>query len=136
LGKQGKHNFSASQCWAIWTAYGMKCFWCKKALEFTECQIDQVIPKSVTKIVLTSIIKDHNLGADFSTNSYANWVAACKPCSKKRSGSPFRPGPSLPSWFESIRHKAQQVEAKVKRIDGEQLPDSLLRQLVQKLEQG
>lgn len=131
-----KSKFSSSQRWAIWTAYGMKCFWCKKTLDFTECEIDYVIPQSTSKIVLSSLTKDYQLGADFSTSGYANCVAACIPCTKRRAKGPFRTLPALPGWFDIIRQKIAMVEAKVNQIEGEQSIKSLLQALQEKLERG
>ena len=131
-----KSKFSDSQRWAIWTAYGMKCAWCKKLLDFTEVDIDFVIPRSVSKIVLNSILKDYELGQDFSMNSLSNWVPACFKCVKSRSKGAFRPVPGLPGLFKLIRNSEQMIEAKIKLIEQQQPVESMLKQLVQKLERG
>jgi hypothetical protein len=131
-----KSKFSDSQRWAIWTAYGMKCAWCKKMLDFTEVEIDCVIPKSVSKIVLNSILKDYELGQDFSMNSLSNWVPACFKCVKSRAKGAFRPVPTLPGLFKLIRNSEQMIDAKIKLIEQQQPIESMLKQLVEKLERG
>ena len=136
MGSKNKDRFSSSQVWAIWTAYGMKCFWCKKVLDFTECEVDHVIPKSTSKIVLNSLIKDNNLGADFALSSCANWVAACGPCSKKRAKGQLKLASDLPSWFNIIRNKIPLVEGKIRQIDGDQTLKLQLQELVAKVEKG
>lgn len=136
MGKNSKQNFSSSQCWAIWTVYGMKCFWCKKQLEFAECKIDHVIPKTVSKIVLSSIIKEYNLGSDFSASGYENWVPSCSPCLRARAKGAYRPTPALPGLFKLIRINLPKIEAKVDQIERNQSIEAQLREIVQKLESG
>jgi hypothetical protein len=138
VGVVAKHKgkFTSSQRWAIWTVYGMKCFWCKKALEFADCEVCRVIPESVSKIVLASLVKDYKLGADFSIDEYNNLVASCRSCNKSKSKGAFRPSPALPGWFEAIRKNAERVVVKIQRIDGDQATEASLRQLVEMLERG
>ncbi len=131
-----KRKFSDSQRWAIWTVYGMKCFWCKKALEFASCEIDNIIPKATTKIVLKSLAKEYDLGADFSLTGYGNWVPGCRPCIEERSKTAFRPTQVLPGLFKIIRINIPLVEAKVRQIECEQSREALLKQLVEKIEKG
>lgn len=131
-----KSRYSDSQRWAIWTAYGMKCAWCKKALDFTEAEIDSVIPKSVSKIVLNSIVKDYALGQDFSINSTGNWVSACAKCAKARAKGAFRPVPAMAGIFQMIRNSQQLIDGKLRLIEQQQPIEQMLKQLVEKLERG
>lgn len=131
-----KSRFTDSQRWAIWTAYAMKCVWCKKSLDFTEMQVDSVIPKTVSKIILSSMLKDYELAQDFSTNSLANWVSACFKCAKTRARGVFRPVPALPQLFKLIKNNEGLIEAKIRLIDQEPSIESMLKKLVEKLERG
>ncbi len=134
----GKRNnkVSAAQRWALWTVYGMKCFWCKKALEFVECKIDHVIPESTSKIVLARLVKDYQLNADFSLDGYDNLVPSRNTCSKSKSKAGSRPGAMMESWFESIQKNAERVLAKVHQIEADTSAESCLRQLVELLQRG
>lgn len=134
MGKGRKNQFSEAQRWAIWTAYGMKCFKCSKPLDFDKCEIARVIPDSVSKIVLGSLVKDYELGSDFTVNSMGNLLPACRPCSKGKANAMQGKSSSMESWFKLIRTKIPLVEGKIRSIDG--VSESLLKTLVEKLERG
>lgn len=114
----------------------MKCFWCKRGLNFEECEVDHVIPQSTSKIVLKSMVKDYQLGTDFSIDDYGNWVPSCNACVKLRAKGAYRQSSALPSWFEIVRSKMRIVEAKVHQIEGEQSLESALRTLVEMAERA
>lgn len=132
MGKR-KSRFSSSQRWAIWTIFGMKCFKCKRPVEFDQCEIGRVIPESISKIVISALAKEYALGSDFSVNDLNNLVPMCRTCSKARG---LQPSSVMASWFDLIRVKLPQVEAKVRLIDGDQSAETLLKLLVEKLESG
>jgi hypothetical protein len=131
-----KSQFSYSQRWAIWTGYGMKCFKCHKPVEFDHCQIARVVPESVSKIVLSSLVRDYGLAADFSVDDLANLAPVCRACNKGKANTVFRSSAIMQSWFEQIRVKVPQVEAKIRLIDGDHTAESLLKLLVEKVERG
>lgn len=114
----------------------MKCFRCRQLLEFDKCVICRLIPESTTKIVLKTLIKEYELGNEFSTDSIENLIPCCRPCSKDKAARTFRHSPSLKSWFEMIRSALPQIEAKIKLIDGEQSAEAALRLIAEKLERG
>jgi hypothetical protein len=133
MGKR-KSQVSSSQRWAIWTVYGMKCFKCRRPVEFDQCEIARVIPESVSKVVLASLAKDYDLGKDFSVNDSGNLLPFCRACNKGKANTSFRSSTVMQSWFELIRVKAPQVDAKIRLIDGDQTAESCLKLMVEKLE--
>ncbi len=40
-----KHKFTDEEHFAIWRAYGQKCFYCEQSLSFAEITIDHLIPE-------------------------------------------------------------------------------------------
>ena len=40
-----KHKFTDEEHFAIWRAYGQKCFYCEQPLAFAEITIDHLIPE-------------------------------------------------------------------------------------------
>lgn len=111
----------------------MKCFWCRNPLEFSSCRIDCVVPLTTSKIVLRGLVKDFDLGDDFSLSSYENYVAACEACASARAKAKFKPT-QIP--FKLIRANSPFIEEKVSRINAEPSAERLLRQLVERLERG
>lgn len=114
----------------------MKCFKCKRPVEFDRLYVSKVIPESVSKIVLSSLVKDYGLGSDFSASSAENLIPVCPACYKSKSGSLLPPSSSLKSWFEQIRVKLASVDARVNRIDGSKENSERLRLVIEKLEAG
>lgn len=114
----------------------MKCFWCRRALDFSDCLIDYVIPQATSKIVLKSMVKELLLGPEFSIHDYGNWVPACSSCIKRRAAGAHRQMAALPGFFDIVRNRRAAVEAKVRQLEGEQVLVSSLRALIEKSERG
>ncbi|MBX9687539.1 MAG: hypothetical protein K2X27_12605 [Candidatus Obscuribacterales bacterium] len=135
MGKQ-KNKISNSERWAIWTGHGMKCFWCKQGLDFSEFEIDRLIPKSTSRIVLKSLVKDYDLATDFSADCIGNLIPSCRPCAKRRANSSYRGDPAFTNLFKVMRERLPNIESKVHRIEADPALESKLRLLLEKLEQG
>ncbi len=136
MGKRKNSLLPLSLRWAIWTVYGMKCFKCRKAIDFEHCEITKLIPDSLSKIVLQSIVKEHELGSEFNVNENQNLLPACRSCHKQGKSPAAFKQLQLKSFFELIRSKLPQVEAKMRLIDGDSSKEGVLKELLEKAERG
>ena len=112
----------------------MKCFRCRKPISFDNCEIARLIPENVTKIVLSSIAKEYDLGSEFNLDGLQNLIPSCRNCKKDRAYKSFRHSAELKSWFEAVREKSEKIDAKIRLIDSEH--SEKLKIISEKLERG
>ena len=101
-----KYRFTTVQRFAIWRAYGKKCFYCEQPLTFTEVTIDHVIPEHILDDAeqLQVIKIQYGLDTDFSINEPIVITFSLNTDEVLRKGSPATAlptdYPSLCNWLE------------------------------------
>lgn len=65
---------------ALWEAWGQKCYWCSKPVEFSIAQIDHIIPKDVSELRLRELRRDYGLPHDFDLHDPQNLAPICPSC--------------------------------------------------------
>ena len=73
---------------ALWQAWGMKCYWCDVPTAYLEVEIDHIVPKGLTQGDLQRVLTDYGLPADFDLHDPKNLAPICDPCNGRgRKGS-------------------------------------------------
>lgn len=65
---------------ALWQAWGMKCYWCDVPKTFLEVEIDHIVPKGLSDTQLQQALKDYGLPAGFDLHDPRNLAPICDPC--------------------------------------------------------
>ena len=76
-----KHRFSYTERYALWKAYGGRCFYCEKPLEFQDMTIDHILPERLIEFPaeLKVLRKEYEIDENypgFQINDFTNWVPA------------------------------------------------------------
>lgn len=119
-----KHKFTDEEHFAIWRAYGQKCFYCEQPLAFAEITIDHLIPERLLDDTeqLQSIKSQYGLGTNFSINGYCNWVPAHLHCNQDKGTTIFQPSPIFLTYLVKAQRKGilarQEAERFAKNMKG------------------
>jgi len=114
-----KKRLSYAQRYALWRAYDMKCFYCDRPLDFQNLTIDHVIPESLDKEELLSLLNDYEIldnYPDFSVNDYTNWVPSDGNSCNIRKGSLIFPKTFTLFLLNRIQNNLPKVEAEFTRL--------------------
>jgi hypothetical protein len=81
-----KYQFTHFQRAALWEAHGKRCAYCRESLRFIDLTIDHILPEAVARnpSELASLTVEYGLFADFSVNSYLNWLPVCGSCNTRK----------------------------------------------------
>jgi hypothetical protein len=103
-----KHRFSQLEKVTVWRAYDGLCYWCNEPLELRHVTVDHVFPEKLldTPNELDAIKREYSLPADWSINSYANWVPAHASCNVKKGTMRVRSSPAFLLELEKIQKRA------------------------------
>lgn len=81
------YSFTESEKLAIYSADGEKCFYCSRPVDYSELQIDHVVPEKISAEELKGL--QDVLPADFAINSIPNWVTCHQGCNIRKSSFVF-----------------------------------------------
>jgi 5-methylcytosine-specific restriction endonuclease McrA len=65
---------------ALWQAWGMKCYWCDTPKSYLEVEIDHIVPKRLSKDDLKQALTNYGLPVDFDLQDPRNLAPICDPC--------------------------------------------------------
>lgn len=113
-----KYRFTIEQRFAIWRVYGEKCFYCEQPLEFTEVNIDHIIPENILDDPqqLEAIKIKYGLDTDFSINDYCNWVPAHQSCNRRKGTTLYSASPAFIMTLENAQRKGKQAKKEADRL--------------------
>lgn len=73
---------------ALWQAWGMKCYWCDVPKTYLEVEIDHIVPKGLKQTELRQALDGYGLPVDFDLHDPKNLAPICDPCNGRgRKGS-------------------------------------------------
>jgi HNH endonuclease len=101
-----KQKFTTAHRRAIWTAYAMRCFYCRERLRWDDLRIDHVVPESLSNDAdaLRAKLMELGLPESWDQQANANLVASCDRCNaRKRELTP--PANQLILWTTETRVK-------------------------------
>jgi len=65
---------------ALWQAWGMKCYWCDAPKSYLEVEIDHIVPKGLSQDDLKDALTHYGLQADFDLHHPRNLAPICDSC--------------------------------------------------------
>lgn len=103
-------NRSITTCerFGVYWAWG-KCFWCEEPISFADCQIDHVIPFSVTTPI-AELREHYGLPASFEIDGFQNWAPSCVPCNRRKRAKLLFASPGFLVRLEEIRDRAPKAK--------------------------
>lgn len=113
-----KYKFNTIQKYALWVAFGKKCFYCGEPLAFSDVTIDHIIPEKLLgkPSLLKQLLEDYEILAsvpDFEINSYHNWVPSHgTKCNTRKGAHPF-PKPTTLFYLNLVQRTLPKVYAGV-----------------------
>jgi hypothetical protein len=125
-----KQKFTTAHRRAIWTAYAMRCFYCREPLRWDDLRIDHVVPESLSNDAdaLRAKLTELGLPESWELQANANVVASCDKCNaRKRELTP--PANQLILWTTETRTKAPRI-AEIRQVfEREDRKDLVIAQL-------
>jgi len=64
----------------LWWQWGFRCYWCMRPKDFTDTQIDHIVPKSVGQSKLDELLKAFALPAGYDLDDPRNLAPICADC--------------------------------------------------------
>lgn len=128
------YKFSPAERAAIYSIHGEKCYICSTPISLKTMEVDHVIPESLLekRDELNAALEALGLPEDFSVNSFANWLPACRPCNGKKSNTVFKPSLLIQLHLQDASSKAE----KTKERTAETLSDKRIATALNVLERA
>lgn len=102
---------------ALWEVYNTKCFYTGIPLEYTDMELDHIIPASYKDKPdeLSRLLKQCGLNADFDLNSIHNLVPTNKFNNNRKSDMEFEIGPMM-YYLGIVKKKVPAIEKKIESL--------------------
>jgi hypothetical protein len=136
-----KYSHTYAYRYALWRAYGMKCFYCGRPVDFNNVTIDHVLPQSLlTKPEEAErIIYDYDIREnfpDFSIDGLSNLVPSDGASCNYRKGDMLLPKPATLFYLTLVHRKMPKVLEEISRLANNSQKGRVLGQMSIALEQG
>jgi len=107
--------------YALWRAYGMKCFYCNRPVDFVHVTIDHVLPQSLEAdpILLSGIEQAYDIKEnfpDFSLDGLTNLVPSDGASCNVRKGSMVFPKVTTLFYLSLVQKNLPRVEKELARL--------------------
>lgn len=125
-----KQKFTIQHRRAIWTAYAMRCFYCREPLRWDNLRIDHIVPEYLSSDpdALRAKLSELGLPETWTLQANANLVGSCDRCNaRKRALMP--PANQLILWTTETSAKAPQIEGLRQEFEREDRKDLVIVQL-------
>ena len=66
--------------YVLWSLWKYRCYWCTKPKEFTDIEIDHIVPKSISKSDLKEVAKALGLPSNYDLDDPMNLAPICPAC--------------------------------------------------------
>lgn len=99
------YRFNTSEKWAIWKTHGPNCRWCREPVSYYSCQLDHVIPESISTSEFNKLKKIFDLNVDFEINSFYNWIPIHSGCNQSKKDDIFDGAPFVGQLLKRIGAK-------------------------------
>ncbi len=128
--KMAKQKFTPPHRRAIWTAYGMQCFYCHERLRWDDLRIDHLVPEYLSNDpdALRTKLNELGLPETWDLQGNANLVASCDRCNNRKGARTTLPSQLILLTAET-RAKATRIEELRQKFETEDRKDLILAQL-------
>jgi hypothetical protein len=115
-------RFSYTQRYAIWKAYGGRCFYCEQPIDFRELTIDHIVPESLLNDLpqLANLRTEYGIDdvvPGFQINDVLNWVPAhARRCNAGKSNSSL-PKKLLLLCLQEVQKKLPSVKEEMDKLE-------------------
>ncbi|KKZ88546.1 HNH endonuclease signature motif containing protein [Rhizobium phaseoli] len=107
MSQAAKHTFNDAERYAVWTVHGEQCWLCEEPVSYYACEVDHIIPESLERSDgLPAILQGFGLPENFSLNSWANWMPACRNCNGSKGNRIFKATPLIQLRIERAGERA------------------------------
>jgi hypothetical protein len=115
-----KHKFSPAERFAVYVTHGERCYLCDAPLDLKTLEVDHILPESLESEPdrLADVLQEFGLPENFSLNSFANWMPACRRCNGKKSDLVFKATPIIQLMLQRAIEKAPKAEALARETIG------------------
>jgi len=106
-----RYKFSPAERFAVYETHGEKCYLCGKPIDLKTFEVDHIIPEKLLddSSRLKEVCDALGRPADFSVNSYANWMPACRPCNGKKQAAVFEPTPIIQVILQTAATRSERA---------------------------
>ncbi|WGW11868.1 hypothetical protein LWF01_17540 [Saxibacter everestensis] len=100
----------------LWSIWNYRYYWCSKPKDFTDTQIDHIIPQSVSPSKRTELFKAFVLPDDYDLDDPRNLAPICADCNgpNGKGGNVLAPTPALGGKLEKAKRMRSDV---IKRVN-------------------
>jgi predicted RNA-binding Zn-ribbon protein involved in translation (DUF1610 family) len=127
------YSFSDAQKVSIWRADGEKCFYCRIPIQYTEIQIDHIVPEGIPPRQFAEL--QPKLPSNFEINSIPNWVTCHQGCNIRKSVYVFET-PTLLYFVGMAGKRADKVQKNLDGFEVQKQNGNLLSTLRVRVEKG
>ncbi|MBR2687001.1 MAG: HNH endonuclease [Aquamicrobium sp.] len=91
--------------YGVWMSRDGRCTWCGRPVQFQDCQVDHIVPKSVgcQQSRFAEIKEKYGLDQAFEVESFENWAPICARCNLVKSDRTFTDAPIIVSHLTMAR---------------------------------
>lgn len=106
----GDNSVLRSVLFEVW---GGRCYWCKQPKDFTETQIDHIVPQSLPSALLQELMRALALPLDFDVHEPYNLALICGACNREKSDEDLTLTPIVLSRLRRAQRLASKVRTRV-----------------------
>ncbi|MET9226009.1 HNH endonuclease signature motif containing protein [Lentzea sp. NPDC003310] len=95
---------------ALLTAWNWRCYWCAEPVEHRSAEIDHIVPKDSSKILLAEVKKQFDLPDNYDVHAPYNLAPICGRCNKEKSNHNLTHLPRIATLLRASSGHAPKIE--------------------------
>jgi HNH endonuclease len=116
---------------AVWEAHGKSCAYCRGILEYSELEIDHIVPISIERNA--SAMAEYGIDHSFNFDDFQNFAPSCRICNSRKAAHAI----GRASIELKIAQRVQpNIHARIKQLEKESLADNARFNFSQALRTG
>ena len=93
----------------LYDAWKSRCYWCNRPKDFTDIEIDHIIPHTLETDRLRVVLEELGLPTDFDVHNVANLAPICGTCNLEKTNQDFTSAPVVVGRHRKAQGLRQQV---------------------------
>jgi len=132
-----RHHIPIRKRVALWRAHGKRCVYCGEPLWFADLWLDHILPEQLSQnpLQLDRILREYELGPDFSIDDYCNWLPSHQRCNRQKGQTVFERGTAR-YYINIAQSRSRRACEEEKRFAKSLKADEVLSRLGTALESG